>query len=54
MDDLVDMIISDESPSNISDAVKGILFNKTVEKIEQLRPSVSSSMFDQQFNSEDE
>lgn len=54
MDDLVDMIISDDSPSNISDAVKGILFNKTVEKIEQLRPSVSSSMFDQQFSSEDE
>lgn len=54
MNELIDMIISDDSPSSISDTVKSILYNKTLEKIEELRPDVSSSMFDQQFNFRDE
>lgn len=46
MDDLLDMIISDESPSEISDKIKDILFSKSAEKIDSLRPSVSASLFD--------
>ena len=45
MDDLLDMIISDESPSEISDKIKDILFAKSAEKIDSLRPSVSASLF---------
>jgi hypothetical protein len=46
MDELMDMIVADESPSQISDKIKDILFAKTAEKIETLRPVVASSLFD--------
>lgn len=42
----MNMIISDESPSQISDAIKDILFAKTSEKINNLKPSVAASFFD--------
>ena len=45
MEDLLDMIVSDESPSQISDKIKDILFSKSAEKIDALRPEVSASMF---------
>ncbi len=45
MEDLLDMIVSDESPSQISDKIKDILFSKSAEKIDTLRPEVSASMF---------
>ncbi len=47
MDDLMDMIIADESPSQISDKIKDILFSKSAEKIDAFRPVVASSMFGQ-------
>jgi hypothetical protein len=46
MEELLDMIASDESPSQISDKIKDILFSKSAEKIENLRPAVSASLFD--------
>jgi hypothetical protein len=45
MDDLLDMIIADESPSSISDKIKDVLFAKSAEKIDTLRPAVANSMF---------
>lgn len=45
MDDLLDMIISDESPSAISDKIKDVLFAKSAERIDSLRPDVSNSIF---------
>jgi len=45
MDELMDMIISDESPSQISDKIKDILFAKSAEKINEFRPEVASSLF---------
>ena len=45
MDELLDMIIADDSPSNISDKIKDILFSKSAEKIDSLRPMVSDSLF---------
>ena len=46
MDDLLDMIIADESPSQISDKIKDILFAKSAEKIQALKPEVASRVFD--------
>lgn len=46
MEELLDMIAADESPSNISDKIKDILFAKSAEKIDALRPSVATAMFD--------
>ena len=47
MDDLLDMIASDESAVNISDKIKDLLFAKASEKIDEVRPTVAMSMFDQ-------
>lgn len=46
MEDLMDMIASDESPSQISDKIKDILFAKAAQKIDEFRPAVADSMFD--------
>jgi len=54
MDDLLDMIAADESPSQISDKIKEILFAKSADKIDQLRPSVAQSMFDEVSDTEEE
>lgn len=45
MDELLDMIASDESPSEISDKIKDILFAKSSERINSFRPTVSSNVF---------
>jgi len=45
MDDLLDMIASDESPSQISDKIKELLFAKSAEKIDTVRPEVAATVF---------
>lgn len=52
MDELMDMIVNDESPSQISDKIKELLFNKSAEKIDDFRPTVANAMFN--GNSEEE
>jgi len=44
-DDFVNMIMSDASPSDISDTIKSMLFAKSVEKVEGIKPYVAASMF---------
>lgn len=50
MEELLDMIVSDESPSSISDKIKDILYIKSLDKVNALRPKVASNL----FNSEEE
>ncbi len=45
MDDLIDMIVADESPADISDKIKEILMQKSAENIDIIRPVVAASMF---------
>ncbi len=54
MDELMDMIIADESPSNISDKIKEILFSKAAERVDELRPYVANSMFDDALPQEED
>jgi len=42
----MDMIVTDESPSQISDKIKDLLFAKASEKIDTFKPVVASSLFD--------
>lgn len=43
----MDMLVSpDESSSQISDKIKDILFAKSAENIEAIRPNVASTIFD--------
>lgn len=41
----MDMMVSDESPSQISDRIKEILFGKAAERIDAFRPSVANGVF---------
>ena len=56
MDDLLDMIIADESPSQISDALKDVLYAKSAERVDAFRPLVANSVFsgEDQIEVEDE
>jgi hypothetical protein len=45
MDELMDMIATDESPSQISDKIKDLLFAKSAERIDAFRPMVANSIF---------
>lgn len=48
MDDLINMMVSNESPSEISDKIKDILMQKSAQNIETVRPIVAASMFGNQ------
>lgn len=41
----MDMIVTDESPSQISDKIKDLLFSKASERIDSFKPVVASSIF---------
>lgn len=53
MEELLDMIVGDEAPSAISDKIKDLLYTRSAEKIEVLRPSVSNSMFTAELETEE-
>ena len=53
MDDLLDMIVADESPSQVSDKIKELLFSKSAGKIDAFRPEISASMFGEDSPEED-
>jgi hypothetical protein len=48
MEELLDMIVADESPSQISDKIKDMLFAKSAEKIDAFRPVVATNTFGQE------
>ena len=41
----MDMIIADDSPSQVSDTIKNALFAKSAERVDAFRPDVASTMF---------
>ena len=45
MDELLDMITKDESPSGISDAIKDALYAKSADKIGAHKNAVAASLF---------
>ena len=61
MDNVIDLIATGAKPSEVSDAIKGVLYAKAAERIDAARPLVANSMFggeeyenDTQENSEDQ
>ena len=42
----MDMMATDETPSQISDRIKDMLFAKSAERVDKFRPDVASSVFD--------
>jgi len=52
----MDLMIADDSPSEVSDAIKNALYQKAAERIEFARPYVADAMFglqDQEDNETD-
>ena len=46
MEEIVNLIGSDSSASDISDKIKDVLYSKAAERINTIRPTVGASMFD--------
>ena len=47
MEELVDLIATDASPSDVSDKIKDALMAKAAARIDALRPDVASTVFDE-------
>ena len=50
----MDLLVKDSSASQVSDQIKNILFTKSAEKIEALKPAVANSFFANPFEMDDE
>ena len=45
MEEIIDLIATDSSATDISDAIKNALYSKAAEKVDAFRPEVASSLF---------
>ena len=54
MEDVLDLIVTDASASEISDKIKDVLYGKASEKIDGIRADVGASMFDNSEESQEE
>ena len=54
MEELVDLIATDASASDVSDKIKDALMAKAATRIDALRPEVASSVFDDASSEEEE
>ena len=54
MEELVDLIATDASASDVSDKIKDALMAKAAERIDAFRPDVASTVFDGEVPDEEE
>ena len=54
MDELMNLMIADESPSEISDSIKNQLFAKAGARVDTLKPAVSNAMMGYELESEED
>ena len=54
MDELMNLMIADESPSAISDSIKQQLFAKATAKGDELKPAVANAMMGYELESEED
>ena len=54
MDELMNMIIADESPSEISDSIKNQLFAKAGARVDAVKPSVANAMLGYEIETEED
>ena len=54
MEDLVDLIATDASASDVSDKIKDALMAKAAARIDAFRPDVASTVFDGEVPEEEE
>ena len=54
MEELVDLIATDASSSDVSDSIKNALMQKAAARIDAFRPEVASTVFDGEVPEEEE
>ena len=54
MDELMNLMIADESPSEISDSIKKQLFAKGAARVDALKPAVANAMLGYELESEED
>ena len=54
MENIIDMIAMDSEPAKISDELKDLMYQKAAKKVEDLRPSIGTAMFDDESEVETE
>ena len=54
MDELMNLMIADESPSEISDSIKTQLMQKAGARIDALKPAVANAMLGYEVESEED
>ena len=54
MDELMNLIIADESPSEISDSIKNQLFAKAGARVDAVKPAVANAMLGYEIESEED
>ena len=54
MDELMNLMIADESPSEISDSIKNHLFAKAGAKVDARKPEVANAMLGYEVESEED
>ena len=54
MEELVDLIATDASPSDVSDKIKDALMAKAAARIDAFKPQVASTVFDGEAPEEEE
>ena len=54
MDELMNLMIADESPSEISDSIKNQLMQKAAARVDALKPVVSNAMLGYEVESEED
>ena len=54
MDELMNLIIADESPSEISDSIKNQLFAKAGIRVDAAKPAVANAMLGYELESEED
>ena len=54
MDELMNLMIADESPSEISDTIKNQLFAKGAARVDALKPAVANAMLGYELESEED
>ena len=46
MDELLDLIATDQSPSEVTDKIKDVLYSKASERIQSQKPDIAMQIFD--------
>tara|TARA_B110000503_G_scaffold35723_1_gene58446 strand:- start:1278 stop:1439 length:162 start_codon:yes stop_codon:yes gene_type:complete len=45
MEELIDLIATNSSPSDVSERIKELLYAKAAERVDSVRPEIASLMF---------